>query len=43
MLKRRGFDPGYPFAAFDGNKIISFTCNGIGNFYGPPAGYIPEH
>ena len=31
MLKRRGFDPELSFAAFDGNKIVSFTCNGIGN------------
>ena len=32
MLKRRGFEPKASFGAFDGNKIVSFTCNGIGNF-----------
>ena len=26
MLKRRGFDPEFSFAAFDGDKIVSFTC-----------------
>ncbi|MFR3331979.1 MAG: GNAT family N-acetyltransferase [Odoribacter splanchnicus] len=39
MLKRRGFESGASFGAFDGNKIISFTCNGIGNFYGTPTAY----
>lgn len=39
MLKRRGFDPKASFGAFDGNKIVSFTCNGIGNFYGTPTAY----
>lgn len=39
MLKRRGFDPELSFAAFDGDKIISFTCNGIGNFYGIQTAY----
>lgn len=39
MLKRRGFDPALSFAAFDGDKIVSFTCNGIGNFYGVPTAY----
>lgn len=39
MLKRRGFDPALSFAAFEGGKIISFTCNGIGNFYGIPTAY----
>lgn len=34
MLKRRGFDPELSFVAFDGDKIVSFTCNGIGNFNG---------
>jgi len=32
MLKRRGFDPDLSFAAFDGNEIVAFTFNGIGNF-----------
>jgi len=39
MLKRRGFDPKASFGAFDKNKIVSFTCNGIGNFYGTPTAY----
>ena len=39
MLKRRGFEPKASFGAFDGNKIVSFTCNGIGNFYGTPTVY----
>ncbi len=39
MLKRRGFDPKLSFAAYDGDKIVSFTCNGIGNFYGTPTAY----
>ena len=34
MLKRRGFNPTLSFAAFDGDKIVSFTCNGIGDFNG---------
>ena len=39
MLKRRGFDPKVSFGAFAGNKIVSFTCNGIGDFYGTPTAY----
>nr|WP_129733625.1 GNAT family N-acetyltransferase [Parabacteroides goldsteinii] len=39
MLKRRGFDPKASFGAFDENKIVSFTCNGIGNYYGKPTAY----
>lgn len=39
MLKRRGFDSNFSFAAFDGAKIVSFTCNGVGNFYGIPTAY----
>ncbi len=39
MLKRRGFDPKLSFGAFDNSKIVSFTCNGIGNFYGTPTAY----
>ena len=33
MLKRRGFDPKLSFAAFDGDKIVSFTCNEISMGY----------
>ncbi len=39
MLRRRGFDPALSFAAFDGGRIVSFTCNGIGDFYGTPTAY----
>lgn len=39
MLKRRGFNPELSFAAFDEGKIVSFTCNGIGNYYGIPTAY----
>ena len=39
MLKRRGFNPELSFAVFDGDKIVSFTCNGIGDFNGTPTAY----
>jgi len=39
MLKRRGFNPDLSFAAFEGNEIVSFTLNGIGNFNGIPTAY----
>ena len=39
MLKRRGFDPELSFAAFDRDKIVSFTCNGIGDFNGTRTAY----
>lgn len=39
MLKRRGFNPELSFAAFDEDKIVSFTCNGIRDFYGVPTAY----
>ena len=39
MLKRRGFNPELSFAAFDGDKIVSFTCNGIGDFNGRRMAY----
>lgn len=39
MLKRRGYNPGLSFGAFDGDRIVSFTCNGIGDFYGIPTAY----
>lgn len=32
MLKRRGFRPDLSFGAFDGDDIVSFTFNGIGDF-----------
>ena len=39
MLQRRGFNPDLSFAAFDGDKIVAFTLNGIGNFNGIPTAY----
>lgn len=39
MLQRRGFNPGLSFAAFEGNKIVAFTLNGIGNFNSEPTAY----
>lgn len=39
MLKRQGFNPELSFAAFDENKIVSFTCNGIGYFDGALTAY----
>lgn len=39
MLKRRGFDPGLSFAAFDGDEIAAFTFNGVGGFNGTPTAY----
>jgi len=34
MLKRRGFDPEFSFGAFDGERLVSFTLNGIGPYNG---------
>lgn len=31
MLRRRGFDAGLSFAAFENGEIVSFTLNGIGS------------
>ena len=39
MLKRRGFSADLSFAAFDGNDIVAFTLNGIGNFNGISTAY----
>lgn len=39
MLKRRGFNPKASFGAFDGDKLVSFTCNGIGDYYGIRTAY----
>ena len=39
LLKRRGFDPDLSFAAFDDDRIVAFTCNGIGNFNGAHTAY----
>lgn len=34
MFKRRGFVADLSFAAFEGDRIVAFTCNGIGKFNG---------
>ncbi|HQF41592.1 MAG TPA: GNAT family N-acetyltransferase [Ignavibacteriaceae bacterium] len=39
MWKRRGFNPGLSFAAFEGEDIVSFTLNGVGNFNGMKMAY----
>lgn len=39
MLNRRGFVPELSFGAFDDNKIVAFTFNGIGNFNGHKTAY----
>lgn len=39
MLKRRGYDPGLSFAAFENDRIVAFTLNGIGMFNGVPTAY----
>ncbi|MCD7935987.1 MAG: GNAT family N-acetyltransferase [Tannerellaceae bacterium] len=39
MLQRRGFDPVLSFAAFEGEEIVAFTLNGIGEFNGITTAY----
>jgi len=39
MLKRRGFVPELSFGAFDGERLVSFTYNGIGDFNGHKTAY----
>jgi len=39
MLSRRGFVPELSFGAFDGERLVSFTLNGIGNFNGAKTAY----
>ena len=39
MLHRRGFVPELSFGAFDENKLVAFTCNGIGSFNGTKMAY----
>lgn len=39
MLKRRGFNSDLSFAAFENGRIVSFTFNGIGNYYGVLTAY----
>jgi len=39
MLYRRGFVPSLSYGAFDNNRLIAFTFNGIGDYYGVPTAY----
>ena len=39
MLVRRGFVPELSFGAFDRDKLVAFTFNGIGNFNGVKTAY----
>jgi ribosomal protein S18 acetylase RimI-like enzyme len=39
MLLRRGFVPELSFGAFDQDRLVSFTLNGIGNFNGIKTAY----
>ncbi len=39
MLKRRGFVPELSFGAFDNERLVSFTLNGIGSFKGVLTAY----
>jgi ribosomal protein S18 acetylase RimI-like enzyme len=39
MWKRRGFNPNLSFAAFEGERIVAFTLNGIGFFNGIKMAY----
>lgn len=39
MLHRRGFDKDLSFGAFHHNRLVSFTLNGIGDFYGTRTAY----
>ncbi|MCL2682036.1 MAG: GNAT family N-acetyltransferase [Bacteroidales bacterium] len=39
MWKRRGFNSDLSFAAFEGENIVAFTLNGIGNFNGTKMAY----
>lgn len=39
MLERRGFSASHSFGAFDSNKLVSFTFNGIGIHLGKSTAY----
>lgn len=39
MLQRRGFTKELSFGAFDNDRLVSFTCNGIGQFDGIKTAY----
>jgi ribosomal protein S18 acetylase RimI-like enzyme len=49
MLERRGFSPSLSFGAFDQDRLVSFTFNGIGQFngqwtaYDTGTGTIPDY
>jgi len=39
MLKRRSFVPALSFGAYNDNRLVSFTLNGIGDFHGVRSAY----
>jgi len=39
MISRRGFESGLSFGAFDGDKLVAFTLNGIGVYHGLKTAY----
>lgn len=39
MLQRRGFNSELSFGAFDEDKLVAFTFNGIGKYMGSPTAY----
>jgi ribosomal protein S18 acetylase RimI-like enzyme len=39
MLRRRGFDPGLSFGAFDKDRLVAFTFNGRGQYDRRPTAY----
>jgi len=39
MLQRRGYNSELSFGAFDNDRLVSFTCNGIGQFIGIKTAY----
>ncbi len=39
MITRRGYVPELSFGAFENNRLVSFTLNGIGNFNGIKTAY----
>ena len=39
MLRRRGYLPALSFGAFEGEELVAFTLNGIGEYGGIPTAY----
>jgi ribosomal protein S18 acetylase RimI-like enzyme len=39
MINRRGYNPSLSFGAFDGDRLVAFTLNGIGYFDGKKTAY----